>query len=113
MFEIIKINGKDYMLKLTAKTTVLMEKKIGKNPLIIFMGMEKGNIPSLEETLVMFYCSLQKHHADDVQTEEAAYDLYDEYVDEGGTMFDLLEILSDVVLNAGFKPKEQEQDEKN
>lgn len=109
MFEVIKIGKKDYQLKLTARSTVLLEKKLNRNPLIIFMGMENGHLPSLEETLAMFYCSLQKYHPE-IKCEEEVYDLYDEYTEDGGTMFELLEVISKVVVNSGYTPRRNEDE---
>ena len=110
MFELIKIGQKDYQLKLTSRSTVLLEKKLNRNPLIIFMGMENGHLPTLEETLTMFFCSLQKFHPE-IESEEKVYDLYDEYTEDGGTMFELLEVISKVVVNAGYTPKLREDEE--
>ena len=99
LYSEITIGGKDLKLRLDAKGCVSLEKKFGKNPLAIFTD-STGNIPKLEELIMVLHCSLQKYNAG--YTEDKAYELYDEYVEEGNTFTDFIPVIMDIFKVSGF-----------
>lgn len=98
----LKVGDKEYKLRLTAGEMVNLEKKIGGNVLEIFMSKDK--IPSMEELLIVLHGALQKFHHN--ITLKDVYDIYDEYVDNGNTFEDLIEVIIDVLEVSGFFKKE-------
>lgn len=97
----LKVGENEYKLRLGAQQIVAVEKKMGGNVLNMFMDVENGKMPSLEDCLTLIHGSLQKfHHGMNM---EKVYDLYDEYVDtEGKTYTDILPIMMDVLKASGF-----------
>ncbi|WFA10330.1 DUF6096 family protein [Tissierella sp. Yu-01] len=98
-----KVGDKEFKLRLAANEMVNIERKIGGgNVLSIFLKEER--IPSMEELLMVLHGSLQKFHHKFALKD--TYDLYDEYVDEGGTFEDLIELMLEVFEVSGFFKKE-------
>jgi hypothetical protein len=98
-----KVGDKEYKLRLSAMNIVAIEKKLGGNVLDIFMKEDK--IPTIEELLLVLHGALQKfqHGITLLDT----YNIYDAYVDEGGTFEALLELIMEVFEVSGFFKKEQ------
>lgn len=97
-----KVGDKEYKLRLSTNEIVNIEKKIGSNVLKIFM--DKDNIPTMEQLMLVLHGALQKFHHN--ITLKDVYDIYDEYVDNGGTFEGLIEIILDVFEVAGFFKEE-------
>lgn len=109
LYSLITINGKDYRCRLSTRNAVELERKMGKNPLNIFMKMADGNVyPNLDDMMMIFHASLQKYHHG--ITLEEAYNIFDEYVDEGHTLIDFIPFILEIFQNSGFIPKETEED---
>lgn len=97
-----KVGDREYKLRLATGEIVNIEKKIGGNILEIFMSRDK--IPSMEELMIVLHGALQKFHHG--ITLKDVYDIYDEYVDNGGTFEDLIEKIVDVFEVSGFFKEE-------
>ncbi len=98
-----RVGDSEYKLRLATNEIINIEKKIGGNVLDILMKKEK--IPSMEELLMVLHGALQKFHHN--ITIKDTYEIYDEYVDNGGTFEDLIEVIMDVFEVAGFFKKDQ------
>lgn len=87
-------------LRLTSKGCVDAERRIGTNPLNILTAIDDGNLPRVEAIIVILHQALQPlehgYSMDDV------YELYDEYIDAGGTMVDLIPLVLDIFKASGF-----------
>lgn len=100
MYKTLTIGGNDYKLRLTASSCMDLEKKFdGKNPIIV-LG---SGLLSVTDTVNILHASLQKFHHN--INHKAAVDLYDLYIEDGGTYFELLDILSEVFEVSGFFSK--------
>lgn len=100
-----------YKLRLTTKGIVSLEKKLGYNPLQMFMGIDDDVLPKFSDMIKVFHQMLQAYEHG--ITEDDAYDIYDIYVADGHTMWDLIPILIEVFQEAGFLPKKGEGEPKN
>jgi len=104
------VKDNDYKCRLGAKECVDLEKKLGTNPLNIFMKIaQTQELPSLEVMITMLHASLQKYNH--VTTMETAYDIYDEYVDEGHNLMDLVNVIMEVMKVSGLIPEEVKEDD--
>lgn len=105
------IGGESYKLKLTTKNSVALERSLGYNPISMLMDIDKGKMPKLGDILIILQATLQKyHHGVDMNK---TIDIFDAYVDEGNSMFDLIPVLVEVFEQSGYisKPKEGETSE--
>lgn len=111
LFTVITINNKDYKARLSARTCIELEKKLGTNPLNVFMEIaQKGQLPDVETLITIFQASLtQFQHG--IKMEDA-YEIYDEFVDEGHNIMDLVPMLLEVFKVSGLMP-EEDKEEKN
>lgn len=111
LYYTITINDKEYKARLTAKALVELEKKIGTNPINVFarMSVNENVMPDLEQLILILHASLQamEHGI----TLEKTYNLYDEMVDSGKTMVDLVQDIIEIFKVSGMIP--EENDEKN
>ena len=96
----LKIGENEYKLKMKTRQVVALEKSLGKSPLNILMEAQDGVLPSIEDMLMILAASLQQyHHGFDL---DKVYDLYDEFVDAGNTMLELIPIIIDVLSVSGY-----------
>lgn len=113
LYTTVVIKEKEYKLRLSAKSCVALEKRLGGNPLNIFMNVSTGALPSLESLLIMLHQSLVEYQHN--ITMEDVYALYDDYCSEGdNNMMSLITVMLEVFKDAGFIPKDNsENEEKN
>ena len=111
MYTELKIGTELYRLRLGAQNIVDTEKKLGSSILTVLMSMGEGNqIVELEKALIILHGSMQKYNHG--ITMEQVYDLYDEFIDDGGNFIELVEKLVDVLTVSGFFNKTQMEEMK-
>lgn len=97
---------KELKLRLTSHQAATVEEKIGMNLLKIFMpeAGEEFTLPALKVMLLLVHGALQQYEHG--YSFEDVYDLYDEYVDNGGdqTTF-MTEVLMPLFEVSGFTPR--------
>lgn len=99
---ILTIGHKDYNCRMTARVTVELEEKLGKNPLAIMVG----GLPKISDLLTVFSKSAGI-------SEEEAFNAYDAYISDGGSMPDFVSEIMKIYKDAGFFKAEEETEEKN
>lgn len=105
----LKIGENEYKLKMKTRQVVALEKSLGKSPLNILMETQDGVLPSIEDMLMILAASLQQyHHGFDL---DKVYDLYDEFVEDGNTMLELIPIIIDVLSVSGYIKMDVAKDE--
>lgn len=111
MYYTLTVKDNDYKLRLSAKACVDLEKKLGRNPVAVIADMATSQtIPGLDVILTIVQGSMsQFNHGIDMNK---MYEIYDDYVDEGHTMFDLIAVIGEVFKVSGLLPDEAEP-EKN
>lgn len=103
MFEILTINGEEFKLRLTTRTSIQLEKALGRNPIDILMEIEGGKIPKMMDMIIILHAMLQSmHHG---YTQDKVIDLMDAYIADGHTNLDLLPVFIKVFENSGYIPK--------
>lgn len=112
MYYTFTVKGTDYKLRLGAKACVDLEKKLKKNPVQVLADIgESGQVPELENFLVIMQASMsQYNHSINM---DKMYEIYDEYIDEGHTMYDLVAVIMDVFKVSGLIPENEDNKEKN
>lgn len=103
MYITFTVGENEYKLRLGAAAMIALEKKIGGSPLKIFMEMEAEGLPRLEDLLVILHASLQQYNKG--MTEKKVYELFDEYVDNGGSVIELVPVILEVLEVSGIVPK--------
>lgn len=98
LFVDFTVGNKDYKLRLSTRNTVALEKALGCNPLGIF---GKGDtIPSITDMVNVLYFSLQQlNHG---ITLEDAYDIFDQYLADGHSATDFVNVIVDVYKVSGL-----------
>ena len=105
----LKIGENEYKLKMKTRQVVALEKSLGKSPLNILMEAQDGVLPSIEDMLMILAASLQQyHHGFDL---DKVYDLYNEFVEDGNTMLELIPIIIDVLSVSGYIKMDVAKDE--
>lgn len=109
----LNIGRNTYELRLNTRASIALEKALGFNPISMFMAIERGDMPRLNDMLIMLHAMLQPmNHGMNM---DKVYDLYDEYVADGHNLFDLVPVFIEVFQDAGYmaKTSEIEGQEKN
>lgn len=104
MFTEFKAGNRNYQLRLTTQGTISLEKKLGYNPLQMFMGIDEDVLPKLGDMLTVLHTMLQPYNHG--ITFEDTCDIYDDYIADGHTAWDLVPVIIEVFQGAGFLPKE-------
>lgn len=107
LYHIWKVNDKEYKCRLTARACVDLEKKLGENPLNVFIKIASSGVelPELGNLITILHASMQSmEHG---MTLDKVYDLFDEYVDEGHTLVDLIPEVLEIFKISGFFNEEQ------
>ena len=100
MFTELIIGGESYKLRLTTKASVALEKALGYNPISMLMDIDNGVMPKLNDILIMLQAMLQTYHHG--YTLDKVYDLFDKYVADGKSMFDLIPVFVEVFQQSGY-----------
>lgn len=95
-----KVGKEEYKLRLGANEIINLEKKLQDNPLNVLMKIEDGGLPKIETLLYILHASLQRFHHG--ITLEDVTDIYDSYVEAGGTFTSLLTEMVEVFKISGF-----------
>ena len=110
-YKILKVGNKELKLRLRARDCVDLENKIGESPLNVLMRLNDGKIPSIGFVILVLQSSLQAlEHGYNL---DKTYELYDEYIENGGDMTEMLGVLSDVFEVSGFFKKEKIEKEES
>ena len=103
MYSIFTVDNRDYKLRLNTRTCVALEKKFGCSPIEVLAeeGADgEGKMPKLENLILILQGSLQAYeHNFDL---DATYDLYDKFVDGGGTLAEFIPAIMDIFKVSGF-----------
>lgn len=100
-----------YKLRLTTKGIISLEKTLGYNPLQMFMGIDEDVLPKFGDLIAVLHQTLQAYEHG--ITINDTYDIFDLFIADGHTMWDLVPILIEVFQEAGFLPKEGDGEPKN
>lgn len=99
-FSIWTVGDRDIKLKLKTSAVVELENKYKQN-LLSIMGEGEGGMPALVVMLDIVYAAAKDWNHGLKKNE--VYDLYDQYLDEGGSMLKFYtNIFMDVFLVSGF-----------
>lgn len=104
MFTELEVGNRTYKLRLTTQGTIQLEKKLGYNPLQMFMGIDEDVLPKLGDMLAVLHQMLQPYNHG--ITFDEACEIYDSYIAEGHTIWDLVPVLIQAFIDSGFIPKE-------
>ena len=105
-----KVGEKALKLGMKTRQIVALEKSLGKSPLNILMDAQEGALPPINDMLIILWAALQQYeHGYNM---EAVYDLYDEFIDEGNTMMELIPIVIDVLSVSGYIKMDEPKDKK-
>ena len=106
-----EVGNKNYKLRLTTRSVIGLERKLGGNPLKIFTDCQKdGSIPTITNMVFVLHAALQAFNAN--ITLEEAYDIFDGWLAEGHIASDFANVIIDLYKDAGLIQKSEES-EKN
>ena len=105
MYTVFKAGEHTYKLRLTTQGVISLEKALGYNPLQMFMGIDEDILPKFSDMIMVLHQMLQTYEHG--ISREDAYNIFDEFIADGNTMWDLIPILIEAFQEAGFLPKEE------
>ena len=89
-----------YKLQLKTKQCILLEKKLGQSPLEMLMKLEDGGLPTLNGMITIIAIGMLVHHPS--MNENRVADLLDEYVEDGHSYMELLEVIVELLSKSGY-----------
>lgn len=102
--------NKDYKLRLNTRNVVALEKALGCNPVHIFG--DGSAMPTITTFVQVLHAALQTYHHGISLND--AYDIFDEYLEDGHASTDFIYVIMDVYRASGIIPKDVEvSSEKN
>lgn len=109
LYKTLKVKDKELKLKLRAKDCVDLENKLGRSPLDVLMESNEGRLPKVGFVILVLQCSLQAYEHG--YSLDKVYELYDEIVEDGKDLIDMLDIITDIFQVSGFFNKEKKREE--
>jgi len=107
LYKIWTVGEEEYKLRLAARNAVELEDKLGKHPLEVLLELQESSLPKVKDTCLILHAALQKFNHG--MTLDKVYDLYDEYIEAGNSIQEVLELIMDIFKTAGFIPEEGEE----
>ena len=89
-----------YKLQLKTKQCILLEKKLGQSPLEMLMKLEDGTLPQLNDMITIITIGMLVHNPS--MNENRVADLLDEYVEDGHSYMELLEVIVELLSKSGY-----------
>ena len=89
-----------YKLQLKTKQCILLEKKLGQSPLEMLMKLEDGTLPQLNDMITIITIGMMVHQP--TMNENRVADLLDEYVEDGHSYMELLEVIVELLSKSGY-----------
>ena len=89
-----------YKLQLRTKQCSLLEKKLGQSPLDLLMRLEDGKLPQLNDMITIITVGMMVHQP--TMNENKVADLLDDYVEEGHSYMELLEVIVSLLAKSGY-----------
>lgn len=89
-----------YKLQLKTKQCILLEKKLGQSPLEMLMKLEDGGLPTLNDMITIITIGMLVHNPS--MNENRVADLLDEYVEDGHSYMELLEVIVELLSKSGY-----------
>lgn len=110
LYYTLTVKDTDYKLRLNAKACIDLEKKLGENPvntiINIANNLSNQTLPNLDPILTIFHaCMTQYNHSVSMND---MYAIYDNYVDEGHNMYELISVIIEVFKVSGLMPEDTE-----
>ena len=93
----LTVGGQEYKLRLTASAIMAIEKKLGKS---IFAAMEKIEENMIETIVTILWGALQPLNAN--CSYDTAIGLFDQYVDDGKSVDELMNEINSLFEASGF-----------
>jgi hypothetical protein len=103
-FYTITISGEDYKLRLTASAIMSIEKRLGKP---LFSALENIQDNMIETIATIMWGAMQPFNSG--ISFEKAVNLFDQYIDDGNSIEDLMHEINSLFEASGFFKKGQEQ----
>ena len=110
LFYEFTVGTKEYKCRLNTRGLIELEKKLGCNPLNIFMSVGDNVLPRLEELIYVLHYSLQPYNHG-ISLDDT-YEIYDHYIEEGKTFMDFIQVIMEIYKVSGLI-KEEAAEEKN
>ena len=98
-------NNRDYKLRLSTRAIVALEKQLGCNPLAIFGNGE--TIPTITTMVTILHASLQQYEHG--ITLDGAFGIFDNYIADGHSATEFINVILDIYKVSGLIPKEVEE----
>ncbi len=102
MYVNFEVKGESYKLRLNTRAIVLLEKQLGCNPLTIFG--DGSVIPTITTMVNILHASMQQYNHGISLND--AYDIFDNYLADGKTTIDFINVIFEVYRESGLIPKE-------
>lgn len=109
MYTEFTAGDRTYKLRLTNKGIENVEKALGYNPLQMFMDIDNDVLPKFSDMITILHQVLQPYEHGISRND--TYEIYDAFIEDGHTMWDLIPVLIEVFKDAGFLSKEDIDDE--
>lgn len=97
-YVIFTAGTKEYKLKLPTKSIVLLERQLGCNPLAIFGNGEQ--MPTVTTMVAVLHASLQQLQHGITMVD--AYGIFDDYLQDGNSMTDFVQVILDIYRASGL-----------
>ena len=105
LYTIFSVGETEYKCRLNTKGLIELEKKLGSNPLGIFLNVSNNELPKLSDLMFVLHASLQSYNHG-ISLDDT-YSIYDTYIEEGNTFMDFIPVVMDIYKVSGLFQEEK------
>ena len=113
-----EVGNKSLRLRIKARQAAQLEKVLGGSPLLLFIKLSEHsedsialmeNLPTLEQYALILNAALQAYeHGYNM---DKTYDVIDDFIAEGHSMMELINVVTQVLAVSGYMPAQEEEKE--
>lgn len=105
LYTTFTVGETEYKCRLNTKGLIDLEKRLGGNPLGIFLNISNSELPKLSDLIMVLHASLQPYNHG-ISLEDT-YTIYDKFVEEGNTFMDFIPVIMEIYKVSGLFQEEK------
>lgn len=105
----LSIGNMDYKLRMTTRSMCELEKKLGRNPIDILIETTQNRLPKTTDLVFILHSALQPY-SHNIKIDDV-YDLFDEYIADGHTYMDFINVVIELFKVSGVIRDEKDEGE--
>ena len=106
-----KAGENTYKLRMNTRAVCDLERKLGTNPINVFMNMQDGILPKVTDMILILAAALQQYQHGIKESD--VFDIFDNYIADGHGSVDFVNEMYDILNVSGLIADSKEESDPN